>query len=249
MKYPKILFSAECKKRFLKHITVLGLVILIAAAATLSTVTVKIIKTGSAFIQHKSKEYVVILDAGHGGFDGGAVVGDIFEKDINLKISNKLCYMLKMAGFKVITTRTDDSSTESDSSLSISAKKKSDLRNRLAISNEYPEAVFLSIHLNKYSSAAPKGAQMFFSTNNENSEILAETIRKSIVNLLQENNTRQIKKGSDSAFILKFSKIPTVIIECGFMSNPEELKNLLDDKYQTQIAFAIFCGVLDYYNI
>lgn len=248
MKYPKIVITKPNKEVFFKNITILGLVLLIATATAFSVFTARAIKTGVGFINTQKQEYCVILDAGHGGFDGGAVVGDVFEKDINLKITNKLNFMLKASGFKVISTRNDDSSTESDPSLSIASRKKSDLKNRLELAKQNPNAIFVSIHLNKYPSAAAKGAQMFFSGNHENSEVLAENIKTSIVSLLQNNNTRQIKNGTKSTFLLRNSPIPTVIVECGFMSNPEEMKNLLSEEYQTKTAFAIYCGILNYYN-
>lgn len=189
-----------------------------------------------------------MANSAHGGFDGGAVVNSINEKDINLKIANKVSFLLKLAGFNVISTRTDDSSTESNPSASISARKKSDLQNRLEIAKQNPDAILVSIHLNKYPSSAPKGAQMFYSPNSEKAELLAECMRQSIVSLLQNDNKRKIKKGTKSTYLLYYSPIPTVIAECGFMSNSNELKNLLDDEYQNQMAFAITHGILSYFS-
>lgn len=247
MRLPKIIISIAAKETILKRLTILGLILLITAATILSAITVKVIKTGSAFISAKPQN-TIIVDAGHGGFDGGAVVSNINEKDINLKIANKVSFLLKLAGFNVIETRTDDSSTESDSSASISAKKKSDLQNRLELAKQNPDAIFVSIHLNKYPSSAPNGAQMFYSPNNKKAELLAECMRQSIVSLLQNDNKRQIKKGDKNTYLLYYSPIPTVIAECGFMSNDAEFKRLLDDTYQTKMAFSIFNGILKYFS-
>ena len=193
-------------------------------------------------------ESVVLANSAHGGFDGGAVVGNINEKDINLTIANSLSNMLKLSGINVINTRTADTSTESDSSLSISARKKSDLRNRLALANSSPNAILVSIHLNKFSSPSAKGAQIFYGPKAEKSNTLAEAIRKNIVSLIQAENKRVLKKGTKDAYLLYNSEIPSVIVECGFMSNKEDLKNLLDEEYQNKMAFAIFCGILEYFN-
>ena len=190
----------------------------------------------------------VIVDAGHGGFDGGAVVNDILEKDINLKIANSLCNMLRASGFKVICIREDDSSTESDPTATIAARKRSDLNNRLEIAKENPDAIFVSIHLNKFQSPSVKGAQMFYSINNENSKILAEALKDSVKSLLQPDNHRTTKAGTSSTFLLHHSPIPTVIAECGFMSNPDEFSKLQTEEYQHKMAFALLCGILNYYN-
>lgn len=190
----------------------------------------------------------VIIDAGHGGFDGGAVVNDVLEKDINLKIANSLSNMLRASGFNVICTRTDDSSTESDPNATIAARKRSDLNNRLKIAKENPDAIFVSIHLNKFQSSSVNGAQMFYAPKNDNAKKLAECLKTSVKDLLQPENHRTVKSGTKSTFLLYYSPIPAVIAECGFMSNPKEFSLLQTEKYQSQMAFAVFCGILKYFN-
>ena len=190
----------------------------------------------------------VIIDAGHGGFDGGAVVDGIMEKDINLKISNSLCNMLRASGFNVICTRSDDSSTESDPSATIAARKRSDLNNRLKIAKENQNAIYISIHLNKFSSPSAKGAQMFYSPKSDDAKKLAECLKTSVRDLLQPENHRTIKEGTKSTFLLYYSPIPTIIAECGFMSNPNEFSLLQTEKYQSQMAFSLFCGILNYFD-
>ncbi len=189
-----------------------------------------------------------MANSAHGGFDGGAVVGDIMEKNINLKISNQLALMLKMAGFNVITTRTDDSSTESNPSATIAARKRSDLKNRLELAKQNKNAIFVSVHLNKFSSPSAKGAQMFYSPNNDNAKLLAESLKNQVVDMLQKDNHRTVKQGTKDTYLLYYSPIPTVIAECGFMSNPEELKLLCSEKYQKQMAFALFSGIINYHS-
>lgn len=169
------------------------------------------------------------------------------EKDINLKIALKLKEFCKLHGFEVIMTRETDSSTEKDDTASIARRKKSDMYRRLDIITENPDAIFVSIHLNKFTSSEPHGAQVFYSGNNANSKILAECIQNSIKIHLQKDNERVIKKSDSSIFLLKKSYIPSIIVECGFLSNTNDLKLLKQDKYQAKMAYSIFCGILDYF--
>ena len=191
----------------------------------------------------------IILDAGHGGFDGGAVANDgTVEKDINLNITLTLEKMLKQSGFEVVMTRTDDSSTESNSNDKIAKKKKSDLNNRLELMKKYDDAVFVSIHLNKFTTSAARGSQIFYSSKVESSKNLADSIQNSIVEKIQPENTRVNKKSTSSTYILHNATVPAVIVECGFLSNKAELELLKNEEYQNKMAFCIYCGILDFYN-
>ena len=187
----------------------------------------------------------IIIDAGHGGFDGGAVADDgTLEKDINLKIARILGEFCSLGGFQVIMTRTDNNGIEKDDTDTIANRKKSDMRRRLNVISENPDALFLSIHLNKFPSSSAKGSQVFYSRNNPLSLNLAENIQKSIVSRLQPDNSRLIKKADNTIFLLKNSNIPSIIVECGFLSNKEELSLLKNSEYQAKIAFSIYCGLL-----
>ena len=191
----------------------------------------------------------IILDAGHGGFDGGAVANDgTVEKDINLNITLTLEKMLKQSGFEVVMTRTDDSSTESNSNDKIAKKKKSDLNNRLELMKKYDDAVFVSIHLNKFTTSAARGSQIFYSSKVDSSKNLADSIQNSIVRKIQPENTRVNKKSTSSTYILHNATVPAVIVECGFLSNKAELELLKNEEYQNKMAFCIYCGILDFYN-
>lgn len=190
-----------------------------------------------------------MANAGHGGFDGGAVANDgTVEKDINLNITLALEKMLKQSGFKVIMTRTDDSSTESDSNDKIARKKKSDLNNRLKLMEQYDDAVFISIHLNKFTTSAARGSQIFYSSEIDNSKTLADLIQNSIVEKIQPDNTRVNKQSTSSTYILHNASVPAVIVECGFLSNKAELELLKNEEYQNKMAFCIYCGILDFYS-
>lgn len=185
----------------------------------------------------------VILDAGHGGFDGGASAGDVLEKDINLKIALFLADHLRLLGYDVILTREDDSATN-DEGDRIRSKKISDMKNRLALMKSYPDAFFVSIHLNKYSDSQPKGTQVFYSQKAAESKLLAQSIQQTVKELLQSDNHREIKPAARDTYLLYNAPIPAVIVECGFLSNPAELALLKTEEYQKKMAFAVYCGII-----
>ncbi len=191
----------------------------------------------------------VILDPGHGGFDGGAGADDgTLEKDINLDISLKTRNFLQFYGYNVIMTRTIDTGTEDNPDLSISNRKKSDLNNRLNMMQSGSNSIYVSIHLNKFTTSAAKGTQVFYSPNFSEARVLGECIQSSVISLLQPDNHRVIKQGTDSTYLLKNAKIPAVIVECGFLSNKAELAMLKDEAYQNNLAFCIASGILKYYS-
>lgn len=190
---------------------------------------------------------VIIIDAGHGEFDGGAVAPDgTLEKDINLQIATKLKRMMIANGYRVVMTRTTDSGTDYSETTDIKSRKTKDMKNRLKLMNTTDNAIFVSIHLNKFEAGSAKGAQVFYSPKTEGSKELGESIQKSIVSLTQPENTRQIKSGTKNTYLLYYAQKPAVIVECGFLSNNEELQLLKNDDYQSKIAFAVSLGILDY---
>lgn len=191
----------------------------------------------------------VIIDAGHGGEDGGAIgIDEICEKDINLEIAKKLKYIFEFNGMNVVMTRDSDKSIHDEDCKTISEKKKSDIRNRLKIIEDTDNAIVLSIHQNKFEQKSCKGAQIFYGKNNEDSKVLAEYLQKSFINKLQPENKRTIQKDNRKLYLLENATCPIVLIECGFLSNDEDAKNLTDDDYQKKIALTIFKGVMDYYE-
>ena len=191
----------------------------------------------------------VILDAGHGGFDGGAVASDgTVEKDINLKISGYLSQMLKSAGYKVILSRETDVSTDDVETDAIAIRKRSDLQNRLNLMKDYPDGVFVSIHLNKFTTSSARGSQVFYNGKISDSKVLGECIQSNIIKLLQPENTRVNKQATKSTYILYNATIPAVLVECGFLSNKAELELLKDTEYQKKMAFCCFSGIMDYFS-
>lgn len=191
----------------------------------------------------------VIIDAGHGGFDGGAVAGDgTAEKNINLNIALVLRDLLKLNGYNTVMTRESDISTDSVETQRIASRKKSDLKNRLELTCRYSDGIFVSIHLNKFTTSAASGTQVFYGGNNPLSKQLSDCIQKTVVDNLQPTNHRKIKQATKSTFILFNTKIPAVLVECGFLSNKAELELLKNEEYQKKMAFCIFCGINDYQN-
>ena len=193
-------------------------------------------------------QQTIIIDAGHGGEDGGAEVDGILEKDINLSIALILRDMLCANGYHVKMVRDSDISVYSDGADSLSEKKTSDLHNRVELFNADENNIVVSIHQNKFDDSRYSGTQVFYSENNENSQALADSIRTAVVMLLQPDNTRELKKATKDIFILDQAAVPAVIVECGFLSNDEERQMLTDETYQKKIAFAITLGITDYCN-
>ncbi len=189
-----------------------------------------------------------MANASHGGFDGGAVAVDgTVEKHINLNISLTIAKLLKQNGFRVIMTRENDVSTEDTESDKIAHKKKSDLQNRLGLMKDYPDAVFVSIHLNKFTTSSAFGSQVFYSKEGESKE-LGDNIQKSIIRLIQPENTRVNKLATSSTYLLHNATIPAVLVECGFLSNAQELEKLKRTDYQNKMAFSIYCGIVEYFK-
>lgn len=223
-------------KNIKKDKILIGLYILVIFAGVLRTYFVDSVETFSMPVSKKN----IVIDAGHGGWDPGKVRSDgIVEKDINLKIAAKLQKYLEQGGSYVITTRVDDKA--------LSDKKRADLGERKNIANNNEVDLLISIHQNSFPKPSAKGAQVFYFNKSEQSKILADCIQSKIKEFADPNNDR-IAKANTDYYILKQTKVPAVIVECGFLSNDEENKKLNDEQYQEKIAWAIYMGVVDYYG-
>ncbi len=186
---------------------------------------------------------VIVIDAGHGGMDSGTVGEDgTFEKNINLDIALRLYDKFSGAGYSVYMTRTDDFDGQDWDVYN----KNADMSKRVELINSFENAVVISVHQNSFTNETLSGAQVFYSSNNEKSSRLAESIRQSICRRLQPLNERAVKEGNDLSRILCEANPPAVIVECGFMSNKEELEKLKDETYREGMAYAIFTGTLNY---
>ena len=194
-----------------------------------------------------TKRQTVIIDAGHGGFDGGATAPDgTSEKDINLAFSLKLEKILTLYGYDVIMLRDTDTAlnTEGDTTRS---KKRSDIMNRYAVMEANPDSIYLCIHQNNFSASYCHGAQMFYCKSTDGSKELAECIQTSL-KAVQPDNDRVIKPCTDDVYLIYNAKTTALLVECGFLSNRDDLLNLKNEEYQMKLAFAISSGLNNYMN-
>lgn len=197
----------------------------------------------------ESEPPLIILDAGHGGIDGGCTSAEgVPEKGINLSILLRLRDLLEISGYRVQVTRDTDRSIHDEGVEGIANQKSSDMDNRLEIFNSSDDAICVSIHQNQFTDPVYHGAQMFYSATNKQNEKLAQCVQSKFVELLQPDNTREIKQCGKELFLCYYSENPTIMAECGFMSNPEEAQLLNTEEYQEKIALTIFSGINDFIN-
>lgn len=182
----------------------------------------------------KKEEVLIVIDPGHGGEDPGKVgVNDALEKDINLKIAEKLRDLLEEESIQIVMTREDDFVPES---------KNEDLKKRVELINEVNPDIVVCIHQNSFTDPSVAGPQVFYHGSSEISKRIAQTLQEELW-LIDEENKRQIK-GNESYYMLSQTEVPTVIVECGFLSNLEDAEKLVTDDYQEQIAQAICSGII-----
>lgn len=190
------------------------------------------------------ERFCIIIDAGHGGFDGGAVAHDgTVEKDLNLKIALKLDAVLRASGYKTILVRSDDSSTNDPTDGE--KAKVSDIKNRAKLMSKYKNSIFVSIHMNKYSTTQPHGAQVFYAKTDGSKE-LALLLQASVASHVQTDNKRVIKPTTKDIYLLSHATVPAVIVECGFLSNQNDLESLKENDYQLKIATALAYGIINF---
>lgn len=190
----------------------------------------------------------IVLDAGHGLPDGGAIgMTGTVESVVNLQITKMTKDILEKKGYEIIMTREDENSIYAEGK-SIGEKKKSDMKKRLEIINSSDADMFVSIHMNKFPSPNYCGAQVIYSDNFKESESLAGFIQRQLHTIPENKSKREHLKAPDGIFLLKKANIPAVIVECGFLSNFDEENLLNTEKYQKKIAAAIVKGIENYYE-
>ena len=205
----------------------------------------KIAKVNALPISNKR----IIIDAGHGIPDEGAQgFYGTTEQAINLSITLKLQKLIEQSGATVILTRSDENGIYSTDSESIKSKKVSDIKNRVYIGNNSEADIFISIHLNKFpESSKYRGWQAFYQKDSEDSQEIAKKIQDYLNKNIEYNNTR-VALPISNVYIMKNVTIPSVIVECGFLSNEEETRLLNTDEYQNKIAWGIFIAIQDYFQ-
>lgn len=200
----------------------------------------------SAFAPHNYQN-TLVLDAGHGGMDGGAVAEDgTMEQDINLAIVQKCQSFSGLFGLNTMLTREDNDSLDYDPEKSIRANKIADMHARVRITNSVSNPIFVSVHLNKFSDSSYSGAQVFWSKNNPEGQLLAQQVQKTLTHGLSPARERQAKQAADGIYLMKTLTCPAIIVECGFLSHPEEARLLAQDDYQKRLALCIIGGYLQY---
>ncbi len=179
--------------------------------------------------------------------DGGCVsINGDPEKNINLAILLDLRDLLTMSGYTVLTTRDSDRSIHDDGVEGIANQKSSDMDNRLELFNSVQGAICLSIHQNQFTDSRYSGAQMFYSDTNSKNAALAQMLQNQFVSFLQPDNKREIKLCGKELFLCYYSKNPTVMAECGFLSNPDEAALLVTEDYQQKVAFTLYSALIQY---
>lgn len=228
---------------------ILGVALFAAALFFFIFQSGKTIETVQTNVLLYEKQKKIIIDAGHGGEDGGAVgVNGALEKDINLAIAQEIYRLLDNQGFDVVMVRDSDAWLADDSLNSIAKRKRSDMVNRMDLIQSYgQDCIFVSIHQNHFSQEKYSGAQVFYSKNHKDSAALAEAIRTSVITELQPENNRQNKEAEENIFLLNQCKVPAVLVECGFLSNAKENEQLCDETYQKQMARAVAQGIYSYF--
>ena len=225
----------------------LFIIICLCCGLLLTQITLSILQNAIPAQSNTSRlltPHTIVIDAGHGGNDPGKVGTDqTLEKDINLKIALYLKEILENQDMKVILTRDKDT----DLSTTSSHSKLSDMKERLSLIQKSDANLVISIHQNSYTAPQVYGAQCFYLSTSEESKKLAFLLQQKIITSTNQTKIREIKGNSDY-YLLKHSPVPTVIVECGFLSNPQEEELLRTEKYQRKMAWAIHLGILQYLN-
>ena len=216
-----------------------------------------IVLLGAVYVQRAEKEQealfawkesespVVILDAGHGGPDPGKVgVNGVLEKDINLQIALRIKSLLEQNDVTVILTRATDTDLASENAKS---RKNEDLRARIRLMEETEPILAVSIHQNSFPEEDVDGAQVFYYSGSEEGKRLGNILQEQLKTEANTENHR-IAKANRDYYLLKKATCPAVIVECGFLSNPQEAELLASEEYQEKIAFAVHLGILEYMN-
>mgnify|MGYP005798866137 CR=1 FL=1 len=223
------------------------LIIIIVGVFTFEYQIAKLESENVPVVSTPVSDKVIVIDAGHGTPDEGAEsTNGTSEAQINLRIALKLQNLLEQSGCTVILTRSDDNAIYDIDKDTLREKKVSDIKNRVKIGNESSADIFVSIHLNKIPQSQYYGWQCFYKNNSEDSKELANSLQDNLNEAIQKENKR-VALGIENVYIVEHVEIPISIVECGFLSNPEEEKELQTDEYQDKLAWGIYNGIIDYF--
>ncbi len=218
-------------------LVVIGLLVMYAGVNTYKGATVM-----ATSLEGKT----ILIDPGHGGIDAGASEGSAVEKTINLEVAMYLKGYIEENGGVAYMTRMEDTNTADPNRPKGVTQKMSDLKTRKQSITDTSADIFISIHMNKFAQSQYKGCQVFYDGNSAESKRLGETIQKSVLDVLKDENNRKAKATGDKIYVLKGNTVPSVLVECGFLSNPEESKLLTTPEYQRKLAWGIYLGIMRY---
>ncbi len=231
------------------HKKLLGLAVILSSVLFLALIYIA--NQEDAFLTVSDAENVplLIIDAGHGGEDGGAIAIDgTYEKDINLQIALQLQSICSLFGMDTIMIRTSDADLADHTLPTIRKRKVSDINARMQIINNNPHSVYIGVHQNQYEDESVKGLQVFYSDNTDVSKKIAESVQGYTLSALQADNNRKVKAAGKDIYLLYHAQVPAIMVECGFISNQEECVLLKDLTYGTKISLCIAGGLIRYYN-
>lgn len=217
------------------------LIILSVLVAFASIISVLAITTSSM----PKPEYTIVIDAGHGGRDGGAIgkTTGVTESELNLKYALTLKNLCEDFGIGVVMTRSDMNGLYDESA---SNKKKSEMEKRKKIINESGADLMVSIHMNSFPLSSSQGAYVFYANGSDKGFELAKSVQTSLC-LSFETARKTVTVGD--YFVLNYSNIPAILIECGFLSNPVEEIKLQDDEYCKNFCYSILAGIISYFQM
>ena len=218
-----------------KKVELILLILLLAGLVAVSRNLGEYVSSGKVKLTKKT----VVIDPGHGGADPGKIgINDAKEKDINLQVAKRVKKLLEDKGVKVIMTREKDQMLSEGST---GSKKVQDMKERVKLINDTAPDLAVSIHQNSYNGEEVHGAQVFYYTHSTDGEKLAEIMQKALLSVDRDNHRKA--KADSTYYLLRRTEVPTIIVECGFLSNYEEAEKLVDEKYQKQLAKAIVKGI------
>lgn len=221
-----------------KKVELVILLLLLAGLLTVSKNLERYVSSGNV----KKAKITVVIDAGHGDQDPGKIgVNDALEKDVNLKIAKKVKKLLEKKDIKVVMTREDDTSLAKDGK---AGQKVQDMKARVELINKTKPDLAVSIHQNSYHEESIHGAQVFYFAHSSEGERAAGIMQKALLAVDPENHRQE--KADDGYYLLRRTEVPTIIVECGFLSNQEEADKLVDETYQEEIAKAVVQGIEEF---
>lgn len=225
----------------LKRRSILIVTVLAITALTMAFCLSALSKTAAGSLD--ASKIKIVLDAGHGGIDGGVsgVNTGVKESDLNLAVVKKLEKYLTDAGMTVVLTRNSAAGLYGAATGNL---KKRDMKKRKEIIEKENPAIVVSVHMNNYALQDRRGAQVFYKDGDENGKLLADSIQRSFNAM--DSCVREYSALTGDYFMLNCSEVPSVIAECGFLSNPQDEALLITEEYQSEIAYAIFKGIVGY---